>query len=151
MSDATWTHDALVVGVLISVGAVLSLLGRELNLLQLGEDVAQSVGVPVQQVTLLLVILTTVGTAAAVAFTGVIGFVGLVSPHIVRRVVGPDYRKVVPLAGLVGAAFLLLAWDVAQSAIPSVVLPVGIPTSFVGGPFFLYLLYRRDRLVRPRG
>jgi len=150
MSDATWTHDAIVVGVLISVGAVLALLGRELNLLQLGEDVAQSVGVPTQQVTLVLVLLTTVGTAAAVAFTGVIGFVGLVSPHIVRRVVGPDYGKVVPLSGLVGAAFLLLAWDVAQSAIPSIVLPVGIPTSFVGGPFFLYLLYRRDRLGGPR-
>jgi iron complex transport system permease protein len=143
MSDATWTHDALVFGVLLAVGGVLSLLGRELNLLQLGEDVAQSVGVPVQRVTLTLVLLTTVGTAAAVAFTGVIGFVGLVSPHIVRRVVGPDYRRVVPLAGLVGAAFLLLAWDIAQTALPPIVLPVGIPTAFVGAPFFLYLLYRR--------
>jgi iron complex transport system permease protein len=143
MSDATWTHDALVFGVLIAVGGVLSLLGREMNLLQLGEDVAQSVGVPVQRVTLTLVLLTTIGTATAVAFTGVIGFVGLVSPHIVRRVVGPDYRRVVPLAGLVGAAFLLLAWDLAQTVLPPIVLPVGIPTSFVGAPFFLYLLYRR--------
>jgi cobalamin transport system permease protein len=144
MSDASWTRDALLFGVVLSVGAVLSLLGRELNLLQLGEDVAQSVGVPVQRITLVLVLLTTVGTAAAVAFTGVIGFVGLVSPHIVRRVVGPDYRRVVPLAGLVGAGFLLLAWDVAQSVLPPLVLPVGIPTSFVGAPFFLYLLYRRQ-------
>ncbi|MCI4324821.1 MAG: iron ABC transporter permease [Thermoplasmata archaeon] len=143
MSDATWTHDALLFGVLLAVGGVLSLLGRELNLLQLGEDVAQSVGVPVQRVTLTLVLLTTVATAAAVAFTGVIGFVGLVSPHIVRRVVGPDYRLVVPLAGLVGAGFLLLAWDIAQTALPPIVLPVGIPTSFVGAPFFLYLLLRR--------
>jgi iron complex transport system permease protein len=143
MSDATWTHDAIVFGVLLAVGSVLCLLGRELNLLQLGEDVAHSVGVPVQRVTLTLILLTTVGTAAAVAFTGVIGFVGLVSPHIVRRVVGPDYRRVLPLAGLVGAGFLLLAWDIAQSALPPLVLPVGIPTAFVGGPFFLYLLYRR--------
>jgi cobalamin transport system permease protein len=143
MSDASWLRDALLFGVVLSVGAVLSLLGRELNLLQLGEDVAQSVGVPVQRITLVLVLLTTVGTAAAVAFTGVIGFVGLVSPHIVRRIVGPDYRKVVPLAGLVGAGFLLLAWDLAQSVLPPLVLPVGIPTSFVGAPFFLYLLYRR--------
>ncbi|MCI4321198.1 MAG: iron ABC transporter permease [Thermoplasmata archaeon] len=143
MSDATWLRDALLVGVALAVGGTIALLGRELNLLQLGEDVAQSVGVPVQRVTLLLVLLTTVGTAAAVAFTGVIGFVGLVSPHIVRRVVGPDYRKVVPLAGLVGAGFLLLAWDLAQTALPPLVLPVGIPTSFVGAPFFLYLLYRR--------
>jgi iron complex transport system permease protein len=145
LSDATWAHDAILLGVLLAVGAVLALLARELNLLQLGEDVAQSVGVPVQQVTLLLVLLTTVGTAAAVAFTGVIGFVGLVSPHIVRRVVGPDYRLVVPLSGLVGAGFLLFSWDVAQSVVPSVVLPVGIPTAFIGGPFFLYLLYRRGR------
>ena len=143
MSDATWNHDAIVFGVLIAVGGVLALLGRELNLLQLGEDVAQSLGVPVQRVTLTLVLLTTVGTAAAVAFTGVIGFVGLVSPHIVRRVVGPDYRRVIPLSALVGGAFLLLAWDIAQTAIPSVVLPVGIPTSLVGAPFFLYILYRR--------
>jgi iron complex transport system permease protein len=143
MSNATWARDALLFGVALAIGGVLVLLGRELNLLQLGEDVAQSVGVPVQRVTLLLVLLTTVGTAAAVAFTGVIGFVGLVSPHIVRRVVGPDYRKVLPLSGLVGGGFLLLAWDVAQSALPPLVLPVGIPTSFVGAPFFLYLLYRR--------
>ena len=143
MSDASWLRDALLLGVVLAIGGTVSLLGRELNLLQLGEDVAQSVGVPVQRVTLLLVLLTTVGTAAAVAFTGVIGFVGLVSPHIVRRVVGPDYRRVVPLAGLVGAGFLLLAWDIAQSALPPLVLPVGIPTSFVGAPFFLYLLYRR--------
>ena len=143
MSDASWLRDAIVFGVVLSVGAVLSVLARELNLLQLGEDVAQSMGVPVQRVTLILVLLTTVGTATAVAFTGVIGFVGLVSPHIVRRIVGPDYRRVVPLAGLVGGGFLLLAWDAAQSILPPLVLPVGIPTSFVGAPFFLYLLYRR--------
>lgn len=143
MSDATWTHDAIVFGVLIAVGGVLALLGRELNILQLGEDVAQSLGVPVQRVTLTLVLLTTIGTAAAVAFTGVIGFVGLVSPHIVRRIVGPDYRLVVPLAGLVGAGFLLFAWDIAESVLPPLVLPVGIPTELVGGPFLLYILYRR--------
>lgn len=143
MTGATWGRAGIVVGALMIAGAVVALRARQLNILQLGPDVAHSLGVDGRRVARQLVLTTTLLTATAVAFTGVIGFVGLVSPHIVRRLAGPDYRSVLPLSAAMGAVFLAAAWDVAQVVIPTVVLPVGIPTSFVGAPFFVYLLYRR--------
>ena len=165
LSNESWTKAGLLGGALLALGGVLGVYGRELNVLQLGPDVATSVGVETPRVVRRLILLTTLLTAAAVAFTGVIGFVGLVSPHVVRRLIGPDYRRVLPAAALFGGIFLLASWDLAQllvgttvaigaaahgygwgafrpGAVPTVVLPVGIPTAFVGGPFFLYLLYR---------
>ncbi len=147
MTGATWSRAGIVVGALLIAGAVVVLRARQLNILQLGPDVAYSLGVDGRRVARQLVLTTTLLTATAVAFTGVIGFVGLVSPHIVRRLGGPDYRSVLPLSAAMGAVFLAAAWDVAQVVIPSVVLPVGIPTSFVGAPFFVYLLYRRRSLT----
>jgi iron complex transport system permease protein len=143
LGDASWTHDGIVLSALLLGGTAIGLYGRELNILQLGSDVAESVGVDARRVTRRVVLVTTVLTATAVAFTGVIGFVGLVSPHIARRFVGPDYRRVLPVVALVGALFLTLSWDIAETVISPIVLPVGIPTAFVGAPFFLYLLYRR--------
>jgi iron complex transport system permease protein len=143
LSNETWARAGVLVGAVVAVGAVLAVQGRELNVLQLGTDVAHSVGVDTARVVRRMILLTTLLTAAAVAFTGVIGFVGLVSPHVVRRLIGPDYRRVLPAAAVFGGIFLLGAWDLAQVVIPTVVVPVGIPTAFVGGPSFLYLLYRR--------
>jgi iron complex transport system permease protein len=143
VTDATWARSGIVLGAVLIAGGVVALRGRPLNVLQLGPDVAQSLGVDGRRVARQLVLTTTLLTATAVAFTGVIGFVGLVSPHVIRRLVGPDYRVVLPLSAGMGAVFLMAAWDIAQVAIPSIVLPVGIPTSFAGAPFFLYLLYRR--------
>jgi len=143
LQGETWERVGILAAVLLVGGTVLALYGRELNVLQLGPEVAESVGVGAQRTTRRLVLLSTVVTAVAVAFTGVIGFVGLVSPHVVRLMVGPDYRRVLPLAALFGGFFLLVAADLAQEIIPQVFLPVGIPTSFAGVPFFLYLLYRR--------
>ncbi|MGP8074301.1 MAG: FecCD family ABC transporter permease [Thermoplasmata archaeon] len=143
LGDASWTHDAIVLSALLLGGTAIGLYGRELNILQLGSDVAESVGVDARRVTRRVVLVTSLLTATAVAFTGVIGFVGLVSPHIARRFVGPDYRRVLPVVALVGALFLTLSWDIAETVISPIVLPVGIPTAFVGAPFFLYLLYRR--------
>jgi iron complex transport system permease protein len=142
VGGANWQWDGIVLGGLLIAGAPLFLLGRELNLLQLGPDVAQSLGVDAQRVRTRLLLLASVATAVAVAFTGIIGFVGLISPHIVRRVWGPDYRAVLPGSALVGGAFLLLAHDLSGVAVPSVELPVGLFTAFAGGPFFFYLLYR---------
>jgi iron complex transport system permease protein len=143
MAGATWGRSGLVLGALLVAGGVVALRGRQLNILQLGPEVAQSLGVDGRRVARQLVLTTTILTATAVAFTGIIGFVGLVSPHIVRRIVGPDYRYVLPLSAAMGGVFLAGAWDLAQVVVPSVVLPVGIPTAFVGAPFFVYLLYRR--------
>jgi iron complex transport system permease protein len=145
LANESWTRAGILVGAVLAIGAALAVQGRELNVLQLGTDVAHSVGVETARVVRRMILLTTLLTAAAVAFTGVIGFVGLVSPHAVRRLIGPDYRRVLPAAALFGGIFLLGAWDLAQVVIPTVVVPVGIPTAFVGGPSFLYLLYRRRR------
>ncbi len=142
LQGQTWTRAGILASTLLIGGSLLVLYGRELNVLQLGPEVAESVGVETRRVTRRLILLTTVVTAVAVAFTGVIGFVGLVSPHVVRLLVGPDYRRVLPLSALFGGVFLLGASDLAQVVLPQVPLPVGIPTSFAGVPFFLYLLYR---------
>jgi iron complex transport system permease protein len=143
LGAGTWSQDGIVVGVLLISGTLLSLYGRELNLIQLGNDVAQSLGANPRRVRVRVILLTSVTTAVAVAFTGIIGFVGLVSPHVIRRIFGPDYRIVLPGAALVGGAFLLGARDLALALVPTSLLPIGIFTSFAGAPFFAYLLYRR--------
>jgi iron complex transport system permease protein len=148
LQDQSWTRAGILAAAVLIGGSLLVLYGRELNVLQLGPDVAESVGVEARGTTRRLILLSTVVTAVAVAFTGVIGFVGLVSPHVVRLLVGPDYRKVLPLGALFGAVFLLGAADLAQVIIPQVFLPVGVPTSFAGVPFFLYLLYRPSGRAR---
>jgi iron complex transport system permease protein len=144
---ATWDEVGIVVGVLLVTGTLVSLYGRELNVLQLGPEVAQSLGVDPRAVRLRLLLLTSLTTAVAVAFTGIIGFVGLVSPHVIRRLAGTDYRIVLPGSALVGAGFLLASRDLSLLAYPSSVLPIGIFTSFAGAPFFAYLLYRRRQLA----
>lgn len=142
LGSATWTVDAVAFALVVGLGAVLSVFGRELNLLQLGPDVAQSAGVDARRIRWVVLLLSSLVTAGVVAFTGVIGFVGLVSPHVVRRWLGTDYRVVVPASALVGALFLLTANDAASLAFPHSVFPIGIFTAFAGVPFFLALLYR---------
>jgi len=131
----------------LALGTLLCLHGKELNLLQLGSDVAQSSGVDSSRVRLRVILLASLVTAVAVAFTGIIGFVGLVSPHIVRRLAGSDYRIVLPASAAIGALFLLSARDVSYLAFPGSLFPLGIFTAFAGVPFFLYLLYRQRRLT----
>ncbi|MGA9839256.1 MAG: iron ABC transporter permease [Thermoplasmata archaeon] len=147
LGGASWERDGIVFGAVLAVGALIAIHGRELNLLQLGNDVAQSAGVDARRVRNRLLLLTSITTAVAVAFTGIIGFVGLVSPHVVRRIAGSDYRVVLPGAAVAGAAFLLAARDLSLLVFPESILPIGIFTSGVGAPFFLYLLYRRRRLT----
>jgi iron complex transport system permease protein len=146
LGGATWDRDGIVAGGLLVGASLLVLEGRRLNVLQLGPEVAQSLGVDVPRTRVRLLLLASLVTATAVAFTGVIGFVGLVSAHVVRRLAGVDYRKVLPGAALVGGLFLLAARNLADGALPGTILPVGIFTSFAGAPFFLYLLYRRRGL-----
>ncbi len=144
---ASWTNDALALGAVMVGGALLALYGRELNLLQLGPEVAQSAGVDATRTRVRVILLASLVTAVAVAFTGVIGFVGLVSPHIVRRLAGSDYRVVLPASAAIGAVFVLGARDLSYLIYPGSDLPLGIFTAFAGVPFFLYLLYRQRRAV----
>ncbi len=140
---ASWDSDGIVLGAVLVFGTLLCVFGRELNLLQLGTDVAQSAGVNAARARRRVLLLASLLTAVAVAFTGIIGFVGLVAPHIVRRLFGTDYRRVLPGAAAVGAIFLLGARDVSYLAFPGADLPLGIFTAFAGVPFFLLLLYRQ--------
>ncbi len=119
---------------------------RALNLLQLGEAEALHLGLPVERFKLFVIVAASLATAAAVSMAGVIGFVGLLAPHAVRLALGPDYRRLVPAAALLGAIFLVLADLLARSLIAPGELPIGVITALVGGPFFLYLLRRRGGL-----
>jgi iron complex transport system permease protein len=142
---ASWTVDGIAFGAVLILGTLLALFGRELNLLQLGPEVAQSSGVDALRVRVTVILLASLTTAVAVAFTGIIGFVGLVSPHIVRRLAGSDYRIVLPGSAAVGALLLLGANDASVLAFPTSYLPLGIFTAFAGVPFFLILLQRQRR------
>ncbi|ELY88563.1 vitamin B12 ABC transporter permease BtuC [Natrinema altunense] len=136
-SDVAFAFPITLVGVL-----VLCAFRRDLNVLLLGEEDAHHLGIEVERTKLLLLALASVITAAGVAVAGIIGFVGLVVPHIMRLVVGPDHRILLPTSALAGASFLV-ATDTIARAGPAVV-PVGIITAALGAPFFLFLLTRRE-------
>lgn len=120
----------------------LVLIGHPLNVLQFGEEQAAQLGINVQRARWITILLATLSTAAAVAFTGIIGFVGLVVPHIIRLVWGSDYRRLIPLSMLGGASMLLLSDVVARTIIAPQEVPVGIVTALLGAPFFLWILKR---------
>jgi len=119
---------------------ILVLSGHALNVLQFGEEQAQQLGLSMEITKLVLVLAASLSTAAAVAFTGIIGFVGLVVPHVIRIFWGPDYRHLIPLSILGGGSALLLADLLARVVLAPQVLPVGIVTALVGAPFFLWVL-----------
>ncbi len=122
--------------------AMLVALARPLNVLQFGDDQARQMGLNVERIKLVLVLAASLATASAVAFSGIIGFVGLAVPHLMRLLWGPDYRGLVPLSIIGGAAFLLLADVAARTVLAPQEVPVGIITALVGVPFFLWLLRR---------
>jgi iron complex transport system permease protein len=127
--------------ILIGLGFLL-FSGHQLNVLQLGEEQAQQLGLPVQRIKIALIAAASMSAAAAVAFSGMIGFIGLIVPHALRLVWGGDYRRLLPLCVLGGASALLLADLLARSVYAPQVLPVGILTALAGVPFFLWLLRR---------
>jgi iron complex transport system permease protein len=127
--------------------AVLYQQARPLNLLLFDAEQARQLGVHVERTTLLVIVAATLTTAAAVAFSGLIGFVGLIVPHTARLLVGADHRRLLPLATLGGAGFLLLADLLARTVIAPEELPLGVITALVGAPFFLWLLRRSRRAV----
>jgi iron complex transport system permease protein len=120
--------------------AVLLVHRRLLDVLSVGEEEASALGVHVGRVRLVVVVAATLGTAAAVAFSGLIGFVGIIVPHAIRLVVGPSYRYLLPLSIIVGASFLVLADVVARTALAPAEIPIGVVTAFCGAPFFAIVL-----------
>ncbi len=143
LGGTTW--DRLATGApFILLGALaLPLFARALNALLLGEREAGHLGFHVERTKRAIVVLAALATGTAVALTGVIGFVGLVVPHVVRLAAGPDHRLLLPLSMMLGAALLLLADLFARTLVLPAELPIGILTACVGGPFFIWLLLRR--------
>ena len=118
---------------------------RDLNLLMLGDDEARSMGVRVGPVRIILLAAAAMATGAAVAVSGTIAFVGLVTPHVLRLLLGPDHRVLIPMSALGGGAFVILADTVARTVIQPAELRVGILTAFVGAPFFIFLLIKNKQ------
>lgn len=132
------------VGLLICF--VISLpMARQLNTLALGDEQAQSLGIALEWTRASIIVLGSLLTAIAVSLGGIIGFVGLIVPHFLRLLFGPDHRRLLPLCALGGAIFLLAADTLARTALAPTELPVGVLTAFLGGPAFLYLLRRSKR------
>ena len=127
--------------ILVGLGVLLT-TGHALNVFQFGEEQAQQLGLPVEKLRRVVIIAASLTTAAAVSFAGVIGFIGLIVPHLVRFAWGGDYRRILPLSIIAGAALLLFADVLARILMPPQELPVGIITALVGVPFFLWILRR---------
>lgn len=118
-------------------------LSRDLNIMKMGDDTAQSLGVNVNRTRIIGVVISCVATAVAVSFTGAIGFVCLISPHLCRLIIGGDLRYLIPASGFLGAIILLLADTIGRTVMAPVILPVGAITALIGGPLLVYLLMRR--------
>ena len=138
LEDRTWEHAVMALPIVLGA-IVLWPLGRQMDLLSLGANEAQSLGVNVRRLRRQLLVLSTLMTALGTAVAGTVGFVGLIVPHLLRLLVGPEHRRLVPLSLIGGAAFVV-ACDVFGRSVGG--LRLGIVTSLVGGPFFLWLLRR---------
>ena len=130
----------------LSLGILIA-SGHALNVLQFGDEQAQQLGLPVERVKIVIILTASLATATAVAFTGVIGFIGLIVPHLARILWGPDYRHLVPLSIFGGATALLIADLLARTLLAPQEIPIGIITALAGAPFFLWVLRRSQRGV----
>ncbi|HEX6447587.1 MAG TPA: iron ABC transporter permease [Streptosporangiales bacterium] len=146
VETAEWQQVVLILPYAVVSGVVLLLHRRLLDVLSVGDEEAVSLGVSATRVRLVVVAAATLGTAAAVAVSGLIGFVGIIVPHTVRLLAGPSYRRILPLSIVGGAAFLVIADLVARTASSPAEIPLGVITAFVGAPFFLVVLRRARRI-----
>jgi iron complex transport system permease protein len=146
---SSWTKVHLMAPVLLLGGGLLWAYAHRLNVLQLDDEQAHQLGISVERTRLVLIVVATLVTSTAVSVCGVVGFVGLIVPHVVRLIWGPDHRFLLPMSALCGAVFVILADGIARTLLSPTELPVGVVTAFCGAPFFLYLLrQRRHTLIR---
>jgi iron complex transport system permease protein len=142
-STVTMQDLTVLAPVIIIASAVLLLLRWRINVLSLGDEEAETLGVDIKKIKGTIIICVTLISAASVSLCGIIGWVGLVVPHVARMFVGPDHRWVLPVSFVIGATYLLLVDDVARS-LTSAEIPLGILTGLIGAPFFAYLLTRKN-------
>ncbi|RLE22054.1 MAG: iron ABC transporter permease, partial [Actinobacteria bacterium] len=143
LSGATWADVRLILPYVVVSCIVLMLHRRHLDVFRVGDIEATTLGVSVARTRLVIVIAATLGTAAVVSVSGLIGFVGLVVPHVVRLVAGSGYRRLLPLSLMFGAAFLILADVIGRTISSPAETPIGVVTALIGAPFFIYLLRTR--------
>jgi iron complex transport system permease protein len=147
VSNATWSDVRLVLPYVVVSSVVLLLHRRHLDLFRVGDDEATSLGADVGRVRIIIVVAATLGTAAVVSVSGLIGFVGIIVPHAVRLVTGASYRSVLPLSLIVGATFLILVDIPGRVLQDPAETPIGVVTAFFGAPFFILLLRSKRSLV----
>ena len=143
----TWTDVALIISIVCIGFFVFIYYARDLNLMSLGNRSAASLGVDTGRVTLVLLAMASFVAAVCVAVSGIIGFVGLLVPHIVRLITGPDNKKLLPVSMLAGAILLLCADTITRAVLPSEI-PIGVLTALIGGPFFCYIFRKQQKSRR---
>lgn len=142
LGGANWKNImALLPFVAVTVG-IMPFMGKPLNALALGEQDAVSMGIPIERVKNIIMVVCAIGVGACVAMAGMIGFIGLVVPHIFRLLLGPEHKKLILVSALGGAILLVLSDLISRTIIAPVEIPIGIITSLIGGPFFIYLLLK---------
>jgi len=146
LSTAGWGQVVMILPYVGVSVVVLVAARRLLDVLAVGDDEATSLGVRAERVRLVVIIAATLGTAAAVSVSGLIGFVGIIVPHTIRLLAGPSYRRILPLSVLYGAGFLIFADLLARSVLSPAEVPLGVVTAFLGAPFFLVVLRQARRL-----
>lgn len=148
LGNADWSEIALIAPIISVCSVLLITQAKPLNAMMIGDAHAMDLGVDVKRTRLFVLVLSTVVVAAAVSFVGVIGFIGLVIPHMLRILLGPDNRHIMPLCIVAGACFILICDYLSHIIAPTYgVLPIGVATSLIGAPVFIYLLIRRRREV----
>jgi iron complex transport system permease protein len=146
--DGTSMGQAFIVLVVAILGTIyVQYMSNQLNLMGLGDESAKTLGVDVERKRLIMLMVVTLVAATVVSFTGIIGFIGLVAPHMVRAIIGTDNRYLIPASGFFGAVLLLLSHLVAMTVAYPLILPVGVITSCIGGPLFLFLILRNSKEV----
>ena len=143
LSQSGYSQSAIIAPVLVAAFVVLYGLARHLNLITAGEEIALQLGVDVEKAKMICFFVVSLMIGLVVAFSGLIGFVGLIVPHLGRMIFGSDHRLLMPVSALGGAIFLIVADTVARTVISPSELPVGVITAFIGAPFFIYLLKTR--------
>jgi iron complex transport system permease protein len=142
---SSWTELITAVPIMVLGAGLVYIASRPLDILIQGDDVAYSLGIDVRRLRFLVASGASLAAAAAVASAGIIGFVGLIAPHAMRIIVGPNHRRLLPAAALGGALLVLVADIVARTIAAPLELPIGIITSIIGAPFFIVLLFKRGR------
>ncbi len=142
LGGSTWMNVTSLLPFAAVTLILMPFFGKSLNALSLGEQDAQSMGIPIERVKNIIMIVCAIGVGACVAMAGMIGFIGLVIPHIFRMLLGPDHKKLIIVSSFGGAILLVLSDLISRTILSPVEIPIGIITSLIGGPFFMYLLLK---------